>query len=647
MLNNELLPRVMLRLEQQLNDGGANTDYLFEALKVYLMLDDPEHFDADVVRAWLAFDWDQNLPRSLSAEDREALDGHLVALLEKMPAQLPVALDEQLVRRSRQVLMRVPLAERVYGRLKRQRFGAELPQFTIAEAGGRDAPLVFRRVSGDPLTEGISGLYTYKGFHQVFVAESQRMAERLAEESWILGEAGQVADDSLLSELRDEPGAREALYDDVLALYLDDFAKQYKDLLADVALIPPDNLSEAVEMLSLLSDKRFSPLLKLLQSVERETSLDREEKPQAEDGDDDSGGLDAARRELEQTIGPVRQPRLPQLTGRSARVASFVRRNFGELQDQMRPDDSGQFAFQGVMDMLDELYRFLDTVKNDPNSAAALMEKSGQLRSLVDEMRREASRQPEMVGEVLGQVTSSVTGLTSGGVRNRLNELWRSEGLGFCQQAIAGRYPLVRDSRREVRLPDFGEFFGPGGIMDRYFSTHLVDYVDTSRRQWRWRPGAEMASGSSAALKQFERARVIRDTFFRGGVAEPRVQFELKPLTMDTSIDQFNLDLEGQQVTYSHGPAIPKRLTWPGPGPHQVRIQLSPAVGSSGTTEDGAWGWFRLLDRSSLSAGPVDEVYVVTFAVGGRSAQYELTASSAFNPFKLRELESFRCPERL
>ena len=84
--------------------------------------------------------------------------------------------------------------------------------------------------------------------------------------------------------------------------------------------------------------------------------------------------------------------------------------------------------------------------------------------------------------------------------------------------------------------------------------------------------GALIAQSSPGALAQFQRARKIRDTFFPTGGQSPSVSFELTPLTMDPSISRFLLDIEGQRITYDHGPAIPSTVTWPGNGPRQVRI---------------------------------------------------------------------------
>ncbi|MEJ2593036.1 MAG: type VI secretion system membrane subunit TssM, partial [Candidatus Thiodiazotropha sp.] len=60
-LRNLLLPRIILSLEDQLRQPGNNPDYLYEALKVYLMFGDSGHFDAQAVKAWMLLQWQLTL----------------------------------------------------------------------------------------------------------------------------------------------------------------------------------------------------------------------------------------------------------------------------------------------------------------------------------------------------------------------------------------------------------------------------------------------------------------------------------------------------------------------------------------------------------------------------------------------------------
>ncbi|MBF3324293.1 type VI secretion system membrane subunit TssM [Pseudomonas aeruginosa] len=78
-------PRLVTRIEEQLRSGGSS-DFLYEGLKAYLMLGSPDHYDADFIKAWISLDWERNLPRDLSPEQRQALHARLAELQAQLSA---------------------------------------------------------------------------------------------------------------------------------------------------------------------------------------------------------------------------------------------------------------------------------------------------------------------------------------------------------------------------------------------------------------------------------------------------------------------------------------------------------------------------------------------------------------------------------
>jgi type VI secretion system protein ImpL len=219
----------------------------------------------------------------------------------------------------------------------------------------------------------------------------------------------------------------------------------------------------------------------------------------------------------------------------------------------------------------------------------------------------------------------------------------------FCARAIAGRYPMVASSTRDALPEDFGQFFGPGGMMDEFFQKRLANLVDTSTKPWKYKPVAGQANVSAAALAQFERAARIREIFFRGGKT-PSIRLDFKVLEMDANITQFVLDVDGQLVKYAHGPVLPMAVQWPGTkGSNQVRIQLTPpsTSGASGQVADGPWALFRLMEKAQLENSGIPEKFFVTFNVENRRTRFEVTTNSVQSPLRVRELQEFSCPEGL
>ena len=76
---------------------------------------------------------------------------------------------------------------------------------------------------------------------------------------------------------------------------------------------------------------------------------------------------------------------------------------------------------------------------------------------------------------------------------------------------------------------------------------------------------------------------------------------------------------------------------------------VSPASpnGESGFVIDGPWALYRMFDRVTVEPGSGPEKFFATFTLDSRKAKFEVTANSVQNPFRLRELREFSCPERL
>lgn len=624
-------PRLVTRIEEQLYAGGPS-DYLYEGLKAYLMLADGEHYDADFLKAWISLDWERHLPRDLAPEQRQALEQHLAALFDKRPPN--ARLDQRLIDDTRRQLQQLPVAQRVYDRVKRQKLPAGVGDFRISDAAGRDAALVFQRKSGKPLTDPLPGIFTVEGYRKAFLAASVAHSETLAEERWVLGRE--------LSEASDA----KRLADDVRQLYYQDYIRHWDALLADLDFVPITSVGQAADVLRVLSGPT-SPMKKLLQAVAKETDLQQPTTLDKAQAKVEQAGVDQLRQRLGGLLGDTPIPG----TEQGAREVDPVTAHFAELAESVEGGEGQPSSIDGLLADLNALYVQVSAMVG-ASGEALLGEAKNQAQAASQRVSLGAARQPKLVQNLVGSVVGSTNAIVMGGVRNQLNAAWTSEVVNVYRQSLSGRYPLTAGSPRDATLEDFGQFFGVGGVMDNYFRKYLQPYVNTSTSPWSWQPGAAQKLGINAGvLNTFQRAATIRDAFFRNSSGlTPGVRFELKPVAMDASITQFMLDLDGQQVSYDHGPSRPVSLQWPNPNSiGVVRLSISPpsASGRSGLTLEGPWAWFRLLDQSDLIAGTSPERFSLRLRVEGASVSYELRASSAFNPFRSRVVSGFSLPERL
>jgi type VI secretion system protein ImpL len=638
LLVDGLLPRVAKRVEQHLRDG-QNPDLAYEALKAHVMLHEPTRFNATALKSFVAADWEATLPRDTTNEQRASLEQHLDALLAQGPAISPLAQDKALVAQTRARLAATPLPERIYRRLKRQGVASEIPDFTIAQAAGAQAALVFRRASGASLTKGMPGLYTFDGYHKGLAKEVARVSDQLVdEEPWVLGLEANTKTDST----RSDPGRQQRVAQEVRRMYLTDYAQLWEAFVADIKIIPTSTLAQAVQSARVLSAPD-NPLVPLLKALSKQTTL-------GAPSDGTLGKVESTAREVAQKtrdeLAKVFGGAAPAAQAPGTRVEDIVDARFAALRQFVQAPEGQPAPVQGAVALLNEVYLALNAT-----DAAVKGGNAPPPPDVQNKAKAEAARTPEPLRSMIGSLAVSGTTAALSATRTNLGQALNTQIGDFCRQAVNGRYPFVRSSTRDVTQEDFARLFAPGtGMFDDFFGKQLQPHVDTSTKPWSFRQQAGTSMGGPGTLVTFQKAKLISDTFFRAGGTAPGIRLDFKPVEMDASISQFTLDVDGQLVKYAHGPQIPTSIQWPGPrGSTQVRVQVSPpsASGGSGLVTEGPWALFRLLDRLQVEPGAAPERFRVIFNVDGRKAVFEVTTSSVRNPFRLRELEDFACPAKL
>lgn len=190
LLHNLMLPKMLFEIEDALRRELDDPVFLYETLKVYLSLERSERFDPEYTQDWYFYNWAGYPPEGVPFENQPFLDSHLIAITENLQDPFPVPLDEKLIEDARSVLRRLPMASRVLGRLKLlAQDNDNAPAFRVDRAAGTGADVVFRRASGKPLTDEISGLWTYKGYGSVYKSEIRGIALQLLKEQWVLGDS--------------------------------------------------------------------------------------------------------------------------------------------------------------------------------------------------------------------------------------------------------------------------------------------------------------------------------------------------------------------------------------------------------------------------------------------------------------------------
>jgi len=634
LLENDLLPLIKARLEQRLRQGiqtgqTSNSEVLYELLKVYLMLGAPEKMDPQLAGAIVAKEWERSFFREPRIQGE--LSAHSDHLLGR-PLD-PIALNELLVADARRKLNAIPLAMQIYALLKSEATTDHSRDFRIADNLGRYGDQVF---DGQTIQTLIPGLFTHFGYTDVFKVQGVGFVKEALEQNWVV----------------ENPAADQAtdlnrLHDDLQKLYFAEYERVWRNLLNTLRIKSARGINETIQILDLLSSPD-TPIRPLLEALEENTSLTS----------DGTADVPADQQESPGSTEKVAS-RLSQALHQDAVVPAPLRameRHFEDLNALVRGTEKSPPPLDNVLMSLAELRDVMmqigNSAKSDEQALKMAMERmSGAGAS--DALKRaklEFARLPEPLRSWFQSLTSFGWKLTLNTAKSELNSIWKTDVLTAYKAGLDQRYPLFKNSPYDATMADFCRFFAPNGIIDQFFLNHLKPFVDTNRPRWRQVSMDNYGMGlSRAVLKQFQYAAKIRDTLFAGGGQTPAVTFALKPLSLDENIAAFRLNVEGQTIVYRHGPARSSRFEWPGPQTDLgVRLTFQTLDGREiNQSAEGPWAWLRMLDRALVEATSLPDRFWVTFQEGGFKARFELRASSVDNPFKLSELQTFRCPGSL
>jgi type VI secretion system protein ImpL len=633
--------RLIYRMEEVLEANRTNPGFLYEALKVYLMLGGQQPADRELIVAWMRRDWADNLyPGAGNANGRKALEEHLAAMLDLETDQEPlITLHGPLIEETQKTLARLSVSQRAYELLKSQARSSQLADWVPAQRGGPDFALVFAATAGQDVNAvSVPGFFTYAGFQKAFLDRLGDVAELVKKERWVLGPAG-------------EQTAVSAQYDtlgqSLLDLYTRDFIAAWREALGKLQLRPLT--ADKPKYIALgAAAAATSPIKQLLESIRDETALTRERAGTKSADSKPPASGDSTPALLRQQQGAA-----PGATIEAAFKAFHV---LVEGDATRRPIDA-------IIANLNEIHQSLTLLATNPSQAAMA---NSALQTQVSSLRANANRLPPPFSDLMLKAAGSFEGDLTNSSHAQLSRSLGDQVTGSCQQIVPNRYPFTRGSAQEVPLAEFGKLFSPGGIIDRFFAQNLTTLVDTSQREWMWRQDNALARTlSPATLREFQRAAQIRDAFFSTGGSMPSINLGVVPPPSTAGGMAAKLDINGTVVESKTGSAAPVAVPWPGAGTNRTAItvgpdqspqqppprptfgappppQLTPAGEPSVLERQGPWSLFRMLDIASPTRQ--GDRILATFIVGGTSLQYRFSVGSVQNPLSLPALREFRCP---
>lgn len=621
--------------ERMQGEEGRNLDVLYQLLRVYLMFAEPKRMDAKVAQPWIRLDWERQF--ATDPESQAKLQAHLDQLLA---LQLdPVPVDDGFVTAVRNKLTQVPQVNQVYNRFKSEALLDHEHDLSLASQLAPNGGRIYTTTNGKDLDSVlVPGLFTSYGYAELFLKNGLSHIKDVSEQNWVLGTQG---GDSLVEVDR--------LYGDFKRLYLADYQKTWEDLLKNVKLRTPQGNTQLVDMLDLMS-RPDSPLKLLLELVEKHTSLNKIAGGVADALAKTPAGAalaspDAATQKLlamtKQTTGGVDAVKL-------------LESAFEPYNQQVRAVADRPAPITATLVSLKNLHDYLMQIGSAPNSGGqALSTEAARFAGggidPLQAAKMEFDRLPGPMAASLNALTSSGSQQIKSDAKGQLNGLLKTSVELPCKTALSGRYPFTRNSPQDVLMADFAKVFAANGIVDQFFNANLKSFVDTTTVQWSEFSSDKALGISAATVRQFQLASKIRDAFFPAGGTAAQVQFELKPVALDTRIGTFRLNIEGQELVYRHGPEQLTKFQWPGMNSSAgVRVVFEALDGGQvSRSKDGTWALFRLFDEFNIEPTSLPDRFFLNIQIDSYTARFELRAASVNNPFGIREYQSFRCPEGL
>ena len=634
-LRQIVLPRLLKNLESRLRQGNQGGD-LYDNFTTYMMFNKVEHMDKARVIAWFGAYWDQELPGQATL--RNELKAHTAALLNLDPE--PAALNQPLVSSVRSQLLQVPVAQRVYSRLRSKPEYAS--RINLLNEFGESARAAY--VSNDSVAQRLMlpVLFTKQAYKNIDLSPSSDLLASLVRDKWVLSDGENARADFVKEDLN-------AISKDVKELYLTDYRANWENILAALEVKPFEDLRQTNDVLLQFADPVYSPLLAILKVSTANTALTNQLVSNLVDDAKDGSkgkvtGLLAAQVKLNQ-----------------------VDERFNELNQQLRESKDKPSKISAAIQKIRQMQEFVNEIAISPEPAkkafeVVKMSYQGGGGNAITSLMVYAKGTPDPVNRWLQTLANETWKVILQSAHQHVNQEWKNQVQSACVNSIAGRYPFKSDSHSEVTLLDFTEFFKPAGTMDKFSTEFVKPFVETNGGGLSNRGVDSHGLGLSAStLAQINRAQIIKSVFFSANPSVPSVSFQLRPNYMEKTTARFTLEVGETRIAYSHGPKFWSALNWIGSDDkNRVRVIFEDLNDQQHSmTYEGPWAWFRLLDRSKLSKTSISNVYLVTYSAadgnhggneavkdaGNHTVRFEIKGQSANTPLNADLLGGFRCSD--
>lgn len=514
-------------------------------------------------------------------------------------------------------LSTMPNDQRVYRNLKLNAQTVLGPSISIRNLVGPIFDIVFEeRVANSSLY--IPQMLTKDGFENYFMPRSESVSKLALIDSWVLGQSKTAQ----FSE-----ADKQVLREKIRNLYVADYVNTWRAALNEIDMKYFGDINDAVMVLENLTGN-VEPLQRLLRTLENNTQVIAGLDPDSEAGE-----------EL--------------LKSAKYQVASSIQSPFAELNLMLKPVGEQPAYINEVLASVDELKTYLKAIQESPDVGMAALDATKARVKLVSAdpiytLKRISSGLPRPLDSMVAKLADESWYVVKQEAIKHLEVRWYEDVYKPYYTKLASRYPFKIDSKKDVALEDFESFFAPKGTLDNFYNNQLKVFIEENIAVDEYDTAQSIIRPE--VLAQIEQAQRIRQAFFnRKGILD--VNFSVEPLQLSGNKRRSVLNVDGQYLTYSHGPREGAELIWPNTLRDSAvsKVTLVPTKSNLSPRSinlKGPWAFFRLLEQGNvMSASKTSVDY--RFVVDGGDMIYRINAESDANPFTERLFKSFKLSKTL
>jgi type VI secretion system protein ImpL len=580
----------------------------YDRLKLHLLLTAPRALGEpridEAIAGWIgaqvAARWQGRwtVAADPAAAEHLAANSRLYAQLLAGDAALALPRYEDLVRRMRVVLARVPLSTLAVEKL-------------VAEADGKGYDLTLDSILGGNVpsvrsTAAIRGAFTRKGYEEIVKARLENPGTIL--EPWVLA-----------ASQSDVEAVEEKEFERLRTRYFERYIGEWRTFLDSVE---PVSAGGTLPLLQDLTRGEPPPYARLFRAVGFNTRL-------APAGDKVIAGVvqrlrtkvGAGRSDAMATALTVYREEAVLGPGDvEAAFASLVA--FGYAGDVAvagaDPSAKRSVPLDAYQEQLVFIRDALQTAAEGSDAGALVGRVAGartRVRALID---TQATGWRPTLDRLLWPPIELASARTAREAAAGASQQWCSGVALPWRRNLGARYPFS-PAGHDAALADVAEFFRPGsGLVWGFYNETLRQEVQRAGDGFRFVRQLGGATGFVPALLPFlSRAQDVTTVLFPAGSSEPAVPFSVR-IRPTPRVATVVFDVDGQRFEYFNGPEEWRKFTWPGQGKAPgAMLRVRMAAGREETLQqEGEWGLFRLIESGEIVGSPGLRDFTVSFPFG-------------------------------